>query len=48
MKVLGISIITDECIPETLKPVSVEEIIKVANKAEPKLTKLMKEIVKRL
>lgn len=48
MKVLGISIITDECIPETLKPVSVEEIIKVANRAEPKLTKLMKEIVKRL
>ncbi|MDI6765596.1 MAG: purine-nucleoside phosphorylase [Bacteroidota bacterium] len=48
MRVLGISIITDECFPETLKPVSVEEIIKVANKAEPKLTRIMKELVKRL
>lgn len=48
MRVLGISIITDECFPETLKPVNVEEIIKVANKAEPKLTRIMKELIKRL
>jgi purine-nucleoside phosphorylase len=48
MRVLGISIITDECFPDTLKPVSVAEIIKIANKAEPKLTKIMKELVKRL
>ena len=48
MRVFGISIITDECIPETLQPVSVEEIIAVAGGAEPKLTKIMKEIVKRL
>ncbi len=48
MRVLGISIITDECFPETLKPVNVEEIIKIANKAEPKLTRIMKELVKRL
>ena len=48
MKVLSFSIITDECVPETLKPVTVEEVIAVANKTEPKLTKLMKEIVKRM
>ncbi|MBI1806631.1 MAG: purine-nucleoside phosphorylase [Ignavibacteria bacterium] len=48
MRVLGISIITDECFPDTLKPVTVEEVIAVANKAEPKLTKIMKELVKRL
>ena len=48
MRVLGISIITDECFPETLKPVSVEEIIATANKAEPKLTGIMKELVRRL
>ena len=48
MKVLGISIITDECFPETLRPVDVEEIIAIANKAEPKLTKIMKEVVKRI
>lgn len=48
MKVFGISIITDECFPDALKPTSVEEIIAVANKAEPKLTRLMKEMVRRL
>ena len=48
MRVLGMSIITDECFPDTLKPVTVEEVIEVANKAEPKLTKIMKELVKRL
>ncbi|HEY4643771.1 MAG TPA: purine-nucleoside phosphorylase [Bacteroidota bacterium] len=48
MKVLGISIITDECFPDSLKPTTVEEIIEVANKAEPKLTKVMKEVVRRM
>lgn len=48
MKVLGISIITDECIPETLKPVNVQEIIAVAMEAEPKMTLLMKEVIKSL
>ncbi|MBI5476461.1 MAG: purine-nucleoside phosphorylase [Ignavibacteriales bacterium] len=48
MRTFGISIITDECFPDTLEPVSVEEIIKTANKAQPKLTKLMKELVKRI
>lgn len=48
MQVLGISIITDECFPDTLEPVTVEEVIAVANKAEPKLTKLMKEVIRRL
>ena len=48
MKVLSFSIVTDECIPETLQPVTVEEVIAVANKAEPKLTKIMKELVKRM
>lgn len=48
MKVLGFSIITDECFPDTLKPVSLEEVIAVANEAEPKLTAIMKEVVTRL
>ncbi len=46
MQVLGISIITDECFPDSLKPVNVEEIIATATKAEPKLTKIMKEVVR--
>jgi len=47
MRYFGISIITDECFPDTLQPVTVEEVIAVANKAEPKLTKIMKEMVNR-
>ncbi|MBW7889244.1 MAG: purine-nucleoside phosphorylase [Bacteroidetes bacterium] len=48
MKVLGFSIITDECFPDALKPVSLQEVIAVANAAEPKLTAIMKEVVTRL
>lgn len=48
MKVLGISIITDECFPDTLNPVDVNEIIATAMKAEPKMTLIMKEVIKRL
>ncbi|MEK6756810.1 MAG: purine-nucleoside phosphorylase [Bacteroidota bacterium] len=48
MKVFGVSIITDECFPEALKPVTIDEVIAVANKAEPKMTEIMKEVVKRL
>jgi hypothetical protein len=35
MKVLGISIITDQCLPDALEPASLEKIIAVANRAEP-------------
>jgi purine-nucleoside phosphorylase len=45
MNVLGISVVTDECFPDSLKPASLEAIITVASKAEPKLTILMKEVV---
>lgn len=48
MKVMGISIVTDECFPETLKPVNVEEIIAAAMAAEPKMTLIMKEVIKHL
>jgi purine-nucleoside phosphorylase len=48
MKVLGMSIITDECIPETLRPVNVDEIITTAMAAEPKMTIIMREVIKKL
>ncbi|MDQ7815520.1 MAG: purine-nucleoside phosphorylase [Melioribacteraceae bacterium] len=48
MNVLGISIITDECFPDSLRPVDVKEIIATAMKAEPKMTLLMKEVIKEL
>ena len=47
MEVLAFAIITDECFPDSLKPVSLKEVIEIADKAEPKLTKIMKEVIKR-
>ncbi len=48
MKVLGFSILTDECFPDALTSVSLEEVIRTAKKAEPKMTAIMKEVVRRL
>ena len=48
IKVLGFSIITDECFPETLRAVDVQEIIATAMEAEPKMTLIMKEVIKKL
>jgi purine-nucleoside phosphorylase len=41
MRVFGLSVITDMCLPDSLKPAVVEEIIAVANSAEPKLRALV-------
>jgi purine-nucleoside phosphorylase len=46
MEVFGCSIITDECYPESLHPVSVAEIIAVANEAEPKMTAIMEGVIR--
>lgn len=48
MRVLGISIITDACIPETLQPVDLATIIAMAGKAEPKLTSLVRGVLERM
>jgi purine-nucleoside phosphorylase len=47
MKVLGLSIITDDCFPDALQPADVGEIIAVAKRTEPQLTAIMKGIVER-
>ncbi len=48
MRVLGLSIITDECIPETLKPTSLAAVIAVATEAEPKLGRLVHGVLERM
>jgi purine-nucleoside phosphorylase len=48
MRVAGFSIITDECFPDALQPVTLKEVIAVAKNAEPKMTAVMKEVVRRL
>ena len=41
MRVIGMSVITDACFPDALKPANVEEIIAVANAAQPRLEALV-------
>jgi purine-nucleoside phosphorylase len=41
MRVLGLSIVTDVCFPDSLKPANIEDIIATANEAEPKLRKIV-------
>ena len=48
IRVLGFSIITDECYPDSLQPADVTEIIQVAEWTEPKLTKIMKGVIEKL
>ena len=48
MRVLGFSIITDQCLPDALEPATVEQIIAVANRAEPNLTALVRGVLERL
>lgn len=48
LKVLGISVITDMCLPDALKPVTFEEIVEIANSAEPKLTKIVEKVIIRI
>ncbi|HEV2131336.1 MAG TPA: purine-nucleoside phosphorylase [Longimicrobiaceae bacterium] len=48
MRVLGLSIITDACLPDALEPVSVEKIIAVAGEAEPRLTALIEGVIERM
>jgi purine-nucleoside phosphorylase len=45
MRVLGISIITDAAVPETLAATTLEHIIAAANRAEPALTSLVRGVV---
>ncbi|MFW6232760.1 MAG: purine-nucleoside phosphorylase [Bacteroidota bacterium] len=48
LDVLGISVITDECYPDALRPVDINEILEVAGRTEPMLTKLFKQVIERI
>lgn len=48
MEVLGISIITDECYPDSLKPLYLEDVIAAAGMAEPLMTSLISKVVEKL
>ncbi|WP_419179997.1 purine-nucleoside phosphorylase [Aequorivita todarodis] len=48
LRVSAVSILTDECDPDNLQPVDIEEIIAMAAKAEPDMITLFTELMKRL
>jgi len=41
----AISVLTDEGFPEILKPITLEEILAIAQEAEPKMTQILKELI---
>jgi len=48
MRTVGISIITDQCLPDALEPANIDRIIHTAKRAEPSLTRLIARLVERL
>jgi len=48
MRVLGLSIITDMCLPDALEPATVERILAAANASEPTLTRVVRGVLERL
>ena len=47
MRVLGLSIVTDICLPDALKPANIDEILAAAAEAEPKLRHIVLGILAR-
>ena len=48
LPIVAVSVLTDECDPDNLKPVDISEIISIAEKTEPKMVKLFQELIKQL
>ncbi len=48
LPIVAVSVLTDECDPNNLKAVNIQEIIEIAGNTEPKMIKLFKELIKQL
>jgi purine-nucleoside phosphorylase len=48
LSVLGLSVITDSCLPDALEPIDIKKIIATANGAEPKLIALIEKVLQAL
>ncbi|WP_167342619.1 purine-nucleoside phosphorylase [Nonlabens sp. SY33080] len=48
LPVVAVSVLTDECDPDNLRPINVPEIIEVAGKTEPKMVELFKSLIESL
>jgi purine-nucleoside phosphorylase len=48
IKVLGLSVITDACLPDCLEPADIKKIIATASAAEPRLVMLIEKVLQAL
>ena len=48
MDVMGISVITDECFPDALEAVDIEDVLEAAEMAQPKMTQVIIGVLERL
>jgi purine-nucleoside phosphorylase len=48
LKCAAVSVLTDECDPDNLKPVDIDEIIETAGRAETGLITLFSELIRQL
>lgn len=48
LPIVAVSVLTDECDPDNLQPINIQEIIEVAGKTEPKMVKLFAELIKEI
>lgn len=48
LPVVAVSVLTDECDPDNLDPIDIQEILAIADKAEPKMIELFKGLIQRL
>lgn len=48
LPIVAVSVLTDECDPDNLAPIDIQEIIEIAGKTEPKMVKLFKALIEQL
>ena len=48
MRTLGVSVVSDRCLPDALEPVNIEAIIRAGQEAEPKLKKIVMGVIEKL
>nr|WP_299387497.1 purine-nucleoside phosphorylase [Allomuricauda sp.] len=48
LPIVAVSVLTDECDPDNLQPVNIQEIIEIAGNTEPKMIQLFKELIEEI
>ena len=48
LPVIAVSVLTDECDPDNLQPINIQEILAIADEAEPKMIELFKGLIQNL